>query len=187
MSIINDALKKARETRDRNIQEPKRQLRVLLTEEETHQEKHKIEIPRHDIQKNEVSGGDENVMLRHILFTIGAIVLISFAVFIMVRQNINYTVNRSLAIQKKDEVPAGPSKITPPQTSVKGSSPKSPGLSEFVVTGIISDKNSPMAIINGEVYVVGDRVETAEVLEISEDKVVLEKDGERLELKVRYK
>lgn len=195
MSIINDALKKARQKRDRNIREPKKPLRTFSTEEERHREKTKTGIPKYGIQKTGGLSGSKKLILRHILFTIGAIVLISFVLLIMVRQNINYTVNRSLAVQEKDEVPAEPSKITHPQTSVEDSGPmlvedsiqKSLEPAEFVITGIVSDEDSPMAIINGKVYMVGDRVKTAKVLEISEDMVVLEKDGERLELKVRYR
>lgn len=185
MSIINEALKKAREKRDRCIRESQKLLMVPPPKEVVRQGGVKTEAPKYSGQKPDVLVSNEQLVLRHILFTIGAIVLISFTLFIIVRQSRNYTINRSLAKQGKYEAPPEPLKTIPQQISVAESRAILPETPEFMLTGIVSDEESPMAIINGEVYVVGDRVKTAKVLEISENVVVLEKDGERIELKVK--
>jgi len=58
-------------------------------------------------------------------------------------------------------------------------------MSGFELTGIVHGEGAPMAIINGGVYMVGDTIENAILLEISKSRVILEKDNSRIELKVK--
>ncbi|NQT95038.1 MAG: hypothetical protein HQ572_01165 [Candidatus Omnitrophica bacterium] len=57
--------------------------------------------------------------------------------------------------------------------------------SGFILTGVIHGGGAPMAVINGSVYMIGDSIEEAKIAEITDDKVVLENSGKRIELKVR--
>jgi type II secretory pathway component PulC len=56
---------------------------------------------------------------------------------------------------------------------------------EFCVTGIIHGDGSPMAVINGVVYTCGETIRGATVAKISENEVVLQRFGKRIELKVK--
>ena len=66
-----------------------------------------------------------------------------------------------------------------PRREVTDETPASdqPGL-----TGIIWDAASPLAVIGGELFTVGQIVEGWRIAEIKEDHIVLERDGERQEL-----
>jgi len=56
---------------------------------------------------------------------------------------------------------------------------------DYTITGIVQGEGDPMAIINGSVYLVGDEIGNAKVVEISQQKVILEYLGKRFEIKVR--
>lgn len=185
MSIIYDALTKAVEKRSGKIPQPQIAPSLPLEEKVVYQQKPEPEITKPPIEKTEPLSGNEKSVLRKIVFATGAIVLVSLAVTAMVRQSIDYTVNRSLAAEKKYEALPEPLKNIPGRISAAEPRSMLPVRHEFMLTGIVSDKDSPMAIINGEVYMVGDRVETAKVLEISGNTVVLENEGQRIELKVK--
>jgi hypothetical protein len=58
-------------------------------------------------------------------------------------------------------------------------------VSEWVLSGIVHGEGSPMAVINGSVYMAGDEIGKVKVIEISEDTVVLEKDTEKIRLRVK--
>lgn len=66
------------------------------------------------------------------------------------------------------------------------SSVKERGMEDLEINGIISDKQSPYAIINNDVVKLGDQVNGMTVIEINENNVVLEQDGQKhtLELNV---
>ena len=57
-------------------------------------------------------------------------------------------------------------------------------LGSFVLTGIVYDEE-PMAVINGSVYAEGEYVNGARIVKISEQRVLLEKEGKKIELKVK--
>ena len=57
-------------------------------------------------------------------------------------------------------------------------------LDSFVLTGIVYDKE-PMAVINGSVYAEGEYVSGARIVKISKQRVLLEKEGKQIELKVK--
>jgi len=57
-------------------------------------------------------------------------------------------------------------------------------LDSFVLTGIVYDKE-PMAVINGSVYAEGEYVSGARITEISKQRVLIEKEGKQIELKVK--
>jgi type II secretory pathway component PulC len=57
--------------------------------------------------------------------------------------------------------------------------------SEFLLTGIVHGEGSPMAVINGSVYMAGDKINGFTVSRIFKDGVFLEKNGESVELKVK--
>jgi len=57
--------------------------------------------------------------------------------------------------------------------------------SEYAITGIVQGEGDPMAIINGSVYLVGDEIGEAKIVEISEQKVVLEYYGRKFDIRVR--
>lgn len=63
---------------------------------------------------------------------------------------------------------------------------KTENLSEFILNGIMWDKDNPYAVINNEVVKLGDKIGDKTVVEINEKNVVLEQDGQRhtLELNV---
>jgi hypothetical protein len=56
---------------------------------------------------------------------------------------------------------------------------------ELLLTGIVHGEGSPMAVINGLVYMAGDKIKGFKVSKIFKDSVFLEKNGESIELKVK--
>ena len=58
-----------------------------------------------------------------------------------------------------------------------------PAQEDFVLEGIIWSEKKSSAIISGEVVVEGDEVNGAKILHIFRDKVILVKDGYKIELK----
>lgn len=185
MSIINEALKKAREKRERSIHESQRPPRTLPAREEVYQERTGTPTPKYSRPATAALADGEHFILRNTLFAVGAIVLISVALFILVRQNITYTIKHSLSTPKRYPSPLQPLKTDLQQAQAVQSKPIPQKTPEFLLTGIVSDKEFPMAIINGEVYTLGDRVGTARVVKISEKVVILDREGEKIELQVK--
>jgi hypothetical protein len=60
--------------------------------------------------------------------------------------------------------------------------PKAP---EFKLTGIVFGEGSPMAIINGSVYMKNDEIEGFKITDIKKDTVSVERNGTIIELQVR--
>lgn len=60
------------------------------------------------------------------------------------------------------------------------------GIEDLALNGIAADKENPYAIINNDVVKLGDEINGMTVIEITEDNVVLERDGQKhtLELNV---
>ena len=62
------------------------------------------------------------------------------------------------------------------------------GLEGLLLNGIVWDKENPYAIINNDVVKIGDKIGDITVVEINEESVVMEEDGEQhtLDLNVAY-
>lgn len=58
------------------------------------------------------------------------------------------------------------------------------GIASLKLDGIIWDKQKPMAIINGRVIEIGSRIEGNIVVDIKEDRVILNNGSNNLELKL---
>ncbi|MFH1854684.1 MAG: hypothetical protein ABH815_05170, partial [Candidatus Omnitrophota bacterium] len=58
------------------------------------------------------------------------------------------------------------------------------GITGFMLNGIVWDKEAPYAIINSEVVKTGDKLNGASIIEITENKVILEQDGKRRTLEL---
>jgi hypothetical protein len=77
----------------------------------------------------------------------------------------------------------------PTETAV-GKSPAAiqhslPNQTEFNLTGIVLGEGAPMAIINDSVYISGDMIKDLKIVEIKKNTVSLEKDGRKIELRVK--
>lgn len=72
--------------------------------------------------------------------------------------------------------PVGPEPLSPPVSSPDPS---------FILSGIVQGEGESLAVINHQISRVGDEVEGEIILEIGRDFVVLEKDEERLFLKMK--
>jgi len=69
----------------------------------------------------------------------------------------------------------------PDSTNLKEQSPE-----DMALNGIVADKANPYAIINNDIFKIGDKVNGMTVIEINEKNVVLDENGQRhiLELNV---
>lgn len=85
----------------------------------------------------------------------------------------NYLLNTVAVQQKVISVP----KIQPILEQIK--------TPEFELTGIAYTDNEPMAVINGAVYSEGELVNGARVVKITNKTVLLEKEGNSIELTVK--
>jgi hypothetical protein len=56
---------------------------------------------------------------------------------------------------------------------------------ELLLTGIVHGQGSPMAVINGSVYIAGDKIKGFEISKILKNSVLFEKNGETVEIKVK--
>lgn len=56
---------------------------------------------------------------------------------------------------------------------------KEQGMEDLVLNGIVSDKENPYAIINNDVVKLGDKVSGMTIIEINENNVVLDENGQR--------
>jgi hypothetical protein len=62
---------------------------------------------------------------------------------------------------------------------------KLPDISEFKLAGIVLGEGAPIAIINDSVYMAGDMIKDLKIVQITKNSVLLEKDGEKIELRVQ--
>jgi hypothetical protein len=60
-----------------------------------------------------------------------------------------------------------------------------PDTSEFKLTGIVLGEGAPIAIINDSVYMANDMIKDLKIVQITKNAVLLEKDGEKIELRVQ--
>jgi len=80
-------------------------------------------------------------------------------------------------------IPQGDWDQDPFYPDVPFSSPRG-SLGSFTLNGIVWDKNAPYAIINSEVVKTGDNLNGVKIIEITENTVILEQNGERQSLEL---
>jgi hypothetical protein len=165
MSIINDALTKARQEKEKKSERQK---------EDAYQQLPEIHSGQPTIQRP-VIVGEKKVASPPLFYIIAAILIAAVLVLYL-----TFTQKR-----QSPEISTGLLNIITPSvlSDTKGDIQGRP---EFILNGIIHGEGAPMAIINGAVYMVGDNVnKSAKVLKITEDSVLLDKDGATIELKVK--
>ncbi len=174
MSIIHEALKKAAQIKKDN--ETAQETGYTLQREPDV----KITSISPDAQKTRVK--KSNPTIRIVPFAFAA-ALIAVAVFLIY----NY---RNLK-EKEPEMPPivqqaskAPLESIAPLTT-KGPLPKQDSSNKYVLSGIVYEDKEPMAIINDAIYVIGDNVKGAQVVEITNNRVLLRKSGKLIELKVK--
>jgi hypothetical protein len=184
MSIINDALQKALKERDTKVKEQKETLRPATVEIPISEV-----IPRKKYRSAVVKKGLS-------LKNVGKLILISILVvviagYIAITKFTNRPINKlvPLPVQEKPvekESPAHAQTMPIPATATTAQETDTDNnVSEWVLSGIVHGEGSPMAVINGSVYMAGDEIGKVKVIEISEDTVVLEKDTEKIRLRVK--
>jgi hypothetical protein len=184
MSIINDALKKAEERREGEPQDKKKPQeqdykRFGLRKEQSPQK------PAGRPTRPAVAGYARGKKELKLLISVGAgAVVLSLAVLaILLRGGFQLSF-----------VPLGPAEVKieeaprPTQTAETETTPQPAAAAEddkLMLTGIVHGEGMPMAVINGSVYIEGDSIRKSRIIKISEDKVILEKEGRIVELQVR--
>lgn len=187
MSIINDALKKAREEKSKAAQVAG----VSLPP----QEKGRPDMQAPRPKRPKAAVGKEKALTdktktgpQPVIFIISAVIIIAAGGFLMVTRKALNPVDYpqpSAATPQKNLIEQSALIGTTGRPSLAAKQNFTAGGADFELTGIVHGEGSPMAVINGGVYMAGDIVGTAVVLEISEDKVILEEDNNTIELKVK--
>ena len=185
MSIINEALKKAEEEKNINIQEEKP---LSSPEEKTTFKEKPQSPPRIDNRIKDSGKASKKIsILPYILYIVAFGVFTFLTVYIISNQKPQGETQyvppeQKVSIEKQPSANPLTSSSQIPLLNDLKTAPQAP---EFVVTGIVHGNGPPMAVINGAVYVSGETVKSAKILEISEEMVVLERKGKRIELKVK--
>lgn len=181
MSIIDDALKKARRIK-------KEKLSAALLQPGAQPQQLKQEVKRDNPSGIKASAPNRKAPLGLILYAAGALALVVFGIMMLLRGKSD---NVSDAVEAPPQIQTMP--ILPAETAKKEATPnislkKSTGASDahnFVLTGVIHGEGEPMAIINGSVYMKGDTVDEAVISSIGKDSVILKKGGNELILRVK--
>ena len=96
----------------------------------------------------------------------------------------NYLLPKKIKTEGADLIPA--KEVLPfSQLPTNKPSPKTTPPRAFVLSGIVYEDKEPMAVINDSIYTVGEYVSGAKITEITRQRVLLEKAGEEIELKVK--
>lgn len=186
MSIINEALKKARE---RKKIKPETDSVVPDTlREKSYQSPLLQESAEDNKLKDKKAIKNKWVKFYPLIYLTG--ILIFMLIGIVIFKNSN-TDNYPAKIPSRPA--AKTSSILPGETADKrqtentltSSQYTATDTSEFLLTGIIHGEGAPMAIINDSVYMTGDMIGSARVLKITEDMVIIEDGGKELQLKVK--
>ena len=224
MSIIDDALKKAREERDRNADDKNKNLqpppKAEIPKPESQgpeapkiepqkaeapkSEPAKIEIPKQATQKIDIAMLKEKFNQRPGLFIAGGIMAVGLLLSITLMRSFSRpptTLPPMPAVPNAaPPLPEGALSLPVPKLLPKATAPKpAPAETEslitedlevidtsgFELTGVVHGDGPPIAVINGSVYMVGDDIKSARILKILQDTVILEKDGQKIEIKVR--
>ena len=194
MSTIDEALKKAEKERDSNQKKEKASPNEPPVINIIRQEKTKSNIPKYGIEKAPVSSGREHKSLLVPTISLTAVtLLLIYGLFILLREKpaAKYAFDKPayLGPAVEDSNSKGQPAPVPSAEAVSDVTAKTKTQAaqtpEFYLSGIIRGEGSPMAIINGEVFLVGDTVRNAEVVEILDDMVLLRKESRIIELKAR--
>lgn len=182
MSIINDALKKASELKKKTLggkKEPAPEYEIQgkknpssyldsSVPQLTPEQQHKTELAK-DTKKE---SGKKSIYRRILPLSIAMIVII-VAVWIFLFNDMAPIVEMKENVQEK---------IMP---IVETISEKINNIDRFQLTGIAYEDNEPLAIINDSIYTVGEYVDGAEVISITESSVLLKRDNEEIRLRVK--
>ncbi len=173
MSIIHEALKKAARIK-KGTKTPDMQ-----KESQTLDSDNKITEINLETQPAPLKKPKKRQAALILPITIGLMaILITSAIFLLN----NYLLRKRPGVEtvSLNQIPKEkiPSLLTNKPIQERGS------LDSFVLTGIVYDKE-PMAVINGSVYAEGEYVSGARVVEISRQRVLLQKEGKQIELKVK--
>lgn len=172
MSIIHDALKKATEDAHDNARQGEAApAQAGLMQEEAPAKKMNNQRPQKTTLPVKLIWG--------LLITIGIILL----------NNYFLQASRSKSAQSHDDKFAAPiempsikkAPITAEVQPILGNNKPD----ELLLTGIVYEDAEPMAVINNSIYTEGEFVNGAKIVKISEEKVVLRKGIEEIELKVK--
>jgi hypothetical protein len=136
-------------------------------------------------------GKKEKIELLIIIIGIGGIISIAAGKMFQVRSNNNHKTKLSESnnasifglktnVIKYQEAKWGIDPFYPAETSSA-----SYGTGGLILTGIMWDKDNPLAIINDNVVKIGDKLNEFTVSEINEKNVVLEKDGNECRIELR--
>ncbi|MFH1867668.1 MAG: hypothetical protein ABH843_01735 [Candidatus Omnitrophota bacterium] len=172
MSIINDALKKAEKIKNK-ISEGKGPGSEKVYSEE----------PQGPVQKKSASQGSvskkgKNIITKkNSLLVLGAACAISFIIITFAMLLIKSPLQPSAPQLSGKEISAS-DEINNPLAADENSQ-------ELLLTGIVHGEGVPMVVLSGSVYMEGDFVKEFRVIKISKDSVILEKDGQIKELRVR--
>jgi hypothetical protein len=225
MSIINDALNKARKDRDENEKKQNQVLQGVEASRPHQPESPNNSVPQpaaqrpaQDQPKQEpktrpepkqteapvtvVTAQDSTtktkknkeksskITIHPIVYVIATVAIVIFAAsYVLTRTslhqkiqlpptisiNINKDAAQEIEIESDQPIDVAPGR--------KAS--RNPGSSEFYLSGIIYGESSPMAVINDNIYEAGDMIGTAKVLDVSGNRVIIEKDGKQIELHVK--
>lgn len=168
MSIINEALQKAGEIKKPDFKSPVQNLK-----------KNTIQPP---VKSKEIS--------KYKWFYItGIIILLFFAILrLLPREEIsskgNIILPPAVTTTKPEIIQENTHKIIPDSIALTIPA-KLPDTSEFKIAGIVLGEGAPIAIINDSVYMAGDMIKDLKIVQITKNTVLLEKDGEKIELRVQ--
>ena len=163
MSIINEALKKARE---RN-----------KAKGETPSESPPLQKPAEEGRlKIEKSVKNKKRTFYPLIYIVIILALVFPGIAILINRTANNYSAKTVSKSISQNLPV----------TVKETADNVPAdTSGFSLTGIIHGEGAPMAIINGSVYMIGDSIGSARVSKITENAVIMEDNGKELRLKVK--
>jgi len=160
MSIINEALKKARE-------------KNKIKGEESYQEP-PLQRPAQDNRPKIKKTTKNKRVVFYPLIYIGVILALAFPGIMIFK---NRTATNYPAETTSESIVQTPSVLSKETAATDASG--------FLLTGIIHGEGAPMAIINGSVYMIGDTIGSARVSKITENSVIMEDNGKESRLKVK--
>ena len=188
MSIINEALKKACESKDIKSKTPDAALPTLS--EVPYQKPLLQESAVNAEPKIESKIKEKKVKFSPLAFIIiiPILVLVLIAAMVFNYKNTgNYPAE--IASTTNTQTPIAPivksTTLQEPENVLASSAYNKTGEPRLQLTGIIHGEGDSMAIINGSVYTVGDKIGNTRVLKITGDKVAIEDGAKVLELKVK--
>jgi hypothetical protein len=168
MSIINEALQKAGEINKTNSK-----------------------IPDRNLKKNIIGPLVKSKKISEYkwFYITGIIILLLFAVLrLMPREKIpskeNIILSPAVTTTKPEIIQKETRKIIPDNIAPIIPA-RLPDTSEFKLAGIVLGEGAPVAIINDSVYMAGDMIKDLKIVQITKNTVLLEKDGEKIELRVQ--